>query len=211
MPFSTPDLTPAEIAARLAEAQRAPAGEPYTESALMAALRPETPRPAAVLIPFLRQENEWHVLFTRRHAGLAEHSGQVAFPGGRAEPDDPDPETTALREAKEEIGLRPEDVQVLGRLNDFVTITNYRVTPVVGVMPWPYPLVLNPEEVSRVFTIPLRWLADPAHRKERPRALPAPLAKVNVIYFDLYDGELLWGVSARFTVALLEVLKLTPK
>ena len=90
-----------------------------------------------MLIPFLRIEQAWHLLFTRRNSALPEHSGQVAFPGGRADPDDPDLETTALREAYEEIGLLPADVRILGRLYDFLTITNYLVTPIVGVIPWP--------------------------------------------------------------------------
>ncbi len=75
------------------------------------------PKPAAVLIPFLKQDDTWHVLFTRRTDTLPEHSGQVAFPGGRADPGDSTPEVTALREAKEEIGLNPTDVRLLGRLD----------------------------------------------------------------------------------------------
>ena len=94
---------------------------------------------------------------------MPEHSGQVAFPGGRADPEDTDPEQTALREAYEEIGLRPSDVHLLGRLQDYLTITNYQVTPVVGVIPWPYDLHPAEEEVSRVFAIPLDWLAQAEH------------------------------------------------
>lgn len=98
------------------------------------------PKPAAVLLPLLWVEDGWNLLFTRRTTGLQEHSGQVAFPGGRMDPDDCCVEETALREAQEEIGLAPKDVQLLGRLKETLTISNYLVTPLVGAIPWPYPL-----------------------------------------------------------------------
>lgn len=167
-----------------------------------------TPRQAAVLIPFLQREDGWHLLFTRRNPGLAEHSGQVAFPGGRMDPQDRTLEQTALREAHEEIGLDPADVRPLGRLRQFMTITNYLVTPVVGVMPWPYPLRPSPEEVSRAFTIPLAWLADRTNCEKRIRTLPAPFDRIPVIYYKPYDGEVLWGASAYITLNLLEALNL---
>jgi len=165
----------------------------------------ENPRPAAVLMPLLVSEENWHLLFTRRNSELPEHSGQVAFPGGRSEPEDPIPETTALRETKEEIGLNSSDVQILGRLHPYRTVTNYLVTPVVGVIPWPYPLVLAQEEVSRVFTIPLEWLANPANYEERLRKIPND-NEIPVIYFHPYQGEILWGASARFTLEFIKAL-----
>jgi 8-oxo-dGTP pyrophosphatase MutT (NUDIX family) len=155
----------------------------------------------------LRVQGAWHVLFTRRNANLPEHSGQVAFPGGRSDPEDLNPEMTALREAHEEIGLAPQDVSVIGRLHDFLTITNYQVTPIVGVIPWPYHFHLAEEEVSRVFTIPLDWLAEPSNYEEQWRSLPAPFEPVPVIYYQEYDGEILWGASARFTLALIRSLR----
>lgn len=166
------------------------------------------PRPAAVLIPLLVRDGSWHILYTRRTSNLAEHSGQVAFPGGRADPGDRSLEETALREAREEIGLDPRDVRILGRLREFLTITNYRVTPVVGVIPWPYPFKLSPEEVSQVFTIPLSWLADPANYEVKPRPLPSPHGSAAVIYYNAYENEILWGASARFTHELLGILGL---
>ncbi len=136
----------------------------------------------------------------------------MAFPGGRCEPDDEPPVMAALREAREEIGLRPVDVRILGRIRDYVTITGYQVTPIVGVIPWPYPLYLQKEEVSRVFTIPLCWLADPANRQDRIRQFPPPYDHpIPVIYYRLYDSELLWGASARFTVSLIDILNSTPE
>lgn len=210
MNVKTRELSAQEIAARLAKALSEQEGidESCGSFPYPSDLLPDAPRPAAVLIPLLRQDGAWHVLFTRRHAHLAEHSGQVAFPGGRADPGDGSPEGTALREAEEEIGVAPQDVRVLGRLEPFRTITNYCVTPVVGEVPWPYPLRLSPVEVSRAFTIPLGWLADPSHFEERQRELPPPFGVVGVIYFDAYHNEVLWGASARFTLRLLRVLGL---
>jgi len=167
---------------------------------------PGPPRPAAVLIPLLKIDQDWHVLFTRRTDELEEHKGQVAFPGGRMDPEDRTLEETALREAKEEIGLAPGDVRILGRLNDHLTITNYRVTPVVGVMPWPYTLQPSAHEVSRVFTIPLAWLAEKRNHEIRLRQLTNRAEPQPVAYFSEYDGEILWGASARFTLRLLEAL-----
>jgi len=168
----------------------------------------EYPHTAAVLVPILKQDHKWHVLFTRRTSSLPEHSGQVAFPGGRAEPDDDSPEVTALREAHEEIDLSPSDVKILGRLREIRTISNYCVTPVVGRIPWPYEFQLAREEVSRVFTIPLDWLADLKNHEIKFRELPSPHSPVPVIYFNRFDDELLWGISAEITLNFLESLQL---
>ncbi|MCU0487568.1 MAG: CoA pyrophosphatase [Anaerolineales bacterium] len=202
------NLTSQEIRDLLADATRADISSPYPEFPHLTSILSGEPRPASVLIPFLKIDDAWHILYTRRNANLPEHSGQVAFPGGRADPDDLDPVTTALRETWEEIGIIPEDVNVIGRLPCFLTITNYLVTPIVGQIPWPYPVRPAQEEVSRVFTIPLDWLADPVNHEERQRALPEPFGSISVIYFKEYDGEILWGASARFTLTLLNLLHL---
>lgn len=197
------EFTESEISRRLTAAIPLPAELNNT-----AGWAPAVTQPAAVLIPFLRLGNEWHVLFTRRTELVANHKGQVAFPGGRADPADPSPEFTALREAQEEIGLDPADVRVLGRLPELPTVTNYCVTPIVGVIPWPYPLRLAAIEVFRAFSIPLAWLADPAHHEIRTRTIPGFAAPIPVVYFQPYDGEILWGVSAHIMVNLLAVLGL---
>ena len=205
----TVSLTEDQIAARLKNAMHAQSGQPpYADTLYPPGSTPIEHRPAAVLIPLLKENGSWQVLFTRRNADLAEHSGQVAFPGGRSDPGDASPEATALREAHEEIGLNPGDVRLLGRLHDFITITNYRVTPVVGRIPWPYPLRPSPVEVSRIFTIPLEWLADPHNFEEKHRSLPATGRSASVIYYQPYDQEILWGASARFTLTLLQSLEL---
>jgi 8-oxo-dGTP pyrophosphatase MutT (NUDIX family) len=195
------ELTETDISQRLTAALLGPFEEDSS-----ARWMPAAPRPAAVLIPFLWHGDAWHILFTRRTELVADHKGQVAFPGGRAEPGDTSPEYTALREAEEEIGVQTTDVRILGRLSDLPTITNYCVTPVVGVIPWPYPLRLEEGEVRRAFSIPLAWLADPAHHETHSRSIPGISTPLPVIYFQPYDGELLWGVSAQIMVNLLSTL-----
>lgn len=164
---------------------------------------------AAVLMPLVCKESGWHLLFTRRTDSVEHHKGQVSFPGGGCDRGEDDPIKTALREAEEEIGLRGEDVRVLGRLNDVLTITGYRVVPVVGVIPWPYRFILSPREVSRVFDIPLTWLAQGENWSEHlatPKGAPRSFP---VVIYHRYDGEILWGVSARMTLSLLAVMGLS--
>ena len=168
------------------------------------------PIPAAVLITFLQKDKSWHLLFIRRTVKPYDrHSGQVAYPGGRCASTDPNIESAALREAQEEVGLDPDDVLILGRIRDMLTITNYRITPIVGLLPWPYHFTPQAEEVDHIFTIPLNWLADPCNRKVRKRGLQLLGKDVPVVYFQKYDGELLWGASARITLLLLEALNLS--
>jgi len=166
---------------------------------------------AAVLMPLAWREETWHLVFTRRTDTVESHKGQVSFPGGACDMDETTAEQTALREDEEEIGIKMQDVRILGRLNDMVTITRYQVSPVVGVIPWPYQFRPSPHEVSRVFTIPLAWLARRENWDEHnatpagaPRAFP-------VITYHPYDGEILWGASARMTLELLRVIGMIEK
>src|SRR5438552_3696705 len=108
-------------------------------------------RPAAVLVPVVKRKHALTVLFTRRTAHLNDHAGQISFPGGRSEPGDADAAETALREAAEEIGLAAAQVEVLGELPEYVTVTGYRVTPVVGLVTPPLELRLDEFEVAVVF------------------------------------------------------------
>ena len=158
---------------------------------------------AAVLVPLTRVRDEWHLLYTRRTERVESHKGQVSFPGGACDEGETTPEQTALREAEEEIGMRPADVRVLGRLSQLITISSYRVSPVVGVIPFPYAFKIEGFEVERVFTIPLPWLAD------RNNYWEFSLRESNrsLIAYHPYDGELLWGATARMTVNFLKILE----
>ena len=159
---------------------------------------------AAVLVPLVWYDEEWHLLFTRRTDTVESHKGQVSFPGGGCEEDETTPEQTALREAEEEIGVLPSEVRVLGRLSNLITITYFRVTPVVGVVRWPAVFRVGAHEVARVFTMPLAWLANSTNRWE----FEIPGTNRSLIAYHPYDGELLWGATARMTVDFLNVLGL---
>ena len=165
-------------------------------------------REAAVLVPFLRIEDAWHILYIRRanYAG-DRHSGQVAFAGGQRDDVDDDLLATALREAEEEVGIAASDVDVLGYINHHHTISEFQVRPYVGVMPWPYQLKLDEIEVARAFTIPLDWLAQTSNYRTDERRHPESSRPWPIVYYDLYDGEMLWGATARMTLSLIEILQ----
>ncbi len=165
-------------------------------------------RQAAVLIPFVRVDESWHILYIRRTRFEGDrHSGQVAFAGGKRDPEDTDLAATALREAEEEVGISPTDVNLLGSINHHHTISEFQVTPFVAEMAWPYPLKLDEIEVARAFTLPLNWLAEEANYRVEQRQHPESKRPWPVVYYDYYDGELLWGATARMTLSLIEVLK----
>ena len=157
---------------------------------------------AAVLVPLTFHDDEWHLLFTRRTEKMNDHSGQVSFPGGHCDADDETLEKTALREADEEIGLKAKDIQILGRINEVRTVTNYQITPVVGVFPWAYSFFVSTYEVERVFTMPINWLANPKNYWR----FQHPTANHPTIAYHPYDGELLWGATARITVNFLKTI-----
>ena len=165
-------------------------------------------REAAVLVPFLRIENAWHILYIRRASYPGDrHSGQVAFAGGKRDEVDEDLLATALREAQEEVGVVAEDIDVLGYINHHHTISEFQVRPYVGVMPWPYQLRLDDVEVARAFTMPLSWLAQASNYRIEERQHPDSKRPWPVVYYDLYDGEMLWGATARMTLSLIDVLQ----
>ena len=194
-------LTEEVIRTKLHEAIRSvgPALDGYSEIDLNEETRLKC---AAVLVPLLWHEKQWHLLFTRRADRVESHKGQVAFPGGACEDEETTPEQTALREAHEEVGIKPEDVRVLGRLANLITVSNFRVTPVVGVIPWPYAFRAESAEVARVFTMPLDWLAQSTNRWQ----FTVPPGNRSVIVYHPFDGEMLWGATARMTVEFLNII-----
>jgi 8-oxo-dGTP pyrophosphatase MutT (NUDIX family) len=172
----------------------------------------EAKQPAAVLIPLLKDEEIWKILFIKRTVHQNDrHSGQIAFPGGRFDSEDLILERTALRETYEEIGLNPESVNVLGQSRSMITVTGYEVTPFVGVLPWPIALNLSQDEVEKTLLIPLDWLRNPEnHRTELWRSSSVPDIELPVIFYKEYGGEVLWGASAQILVDFLELIGLMP-
>ncbi len=128
------------------------------------------PAQAAVLVllvqrPATAQDDGLHVLLTRRTDHLRDHAGQISFPGGRCEPGDAGVVGTALREAEEEVGLPSAQVEVIGQLPSYTTVTSFVVTPVVALVQTPFVLTLDSHEVAEAFEVPLAWLMNPAHHR----------------------------------------------
>ncbi len=160
-------------------------------------------KPAGVLIPITERASGLSVLLTERSAELTLHAGQVSFPGGRMEPDDPDIRHTALREAHEEVGIPPDRVEVAGYLKAMPTITGYAVTPVIGIVDAGQPLTLDPIEVEVAFEVPLKFLLDPANERAAMRevgGVPVPIVEFR------YGGHRIWGATGSMLVALRNFL-----
>ena len=160
---------------------------------------------AAVLVPFVCDTGKWSLLYTRRSEKLINHSGQVSFPGGAMEPQDQSLISTALRETYEEIGIHPDYINVLGVMPDFQTISDFVITPIVVYLDWPVKLTISEDEVKRVFTIPVGWLKNPKNWEERIFSHPSGWYGT-VYFYEPYDGELLWGISAKITIELIREL-----
>jgi 8-oxo-dGTP pyrophosphatase MutT (NUDIX family) len=162
-------------------------------------------RHAAVLIPIFRDNGEYKIIFTKRTNRVEEHKGQISFPGGAVDKEDVSLEATALREAYEEVGLLREDVTVLGRTDDALTLaSNYIIHPFVGFIPYPYPFRINTVEVKRILEVPLRlfWVEDHIDKT-------GPVEYEGVTYESLiypYQGDVIWGASARIMENLIEIL-----
>ena len=162
--------------------------------------------PAAVLVSFLLGPAAG-VLLTRRNAHLSMHAGQVSFPGGRIDATDASPEAAALREAQEEIGLDPAQVELLGRLGDYVTGTGFCITPVVGLLPAgldPLGLVPSPDEVDAVFVLPLAVLLDPAAPCRRRAEYRG---RWREFWVWPHSEHYIWGATAAILVHLAAVLR----
>ncbi len=150
-------------------------------------------RIAAVLIPIVQYENHLSVLFTQRADHLHSHAGQISFPGGRKEESDVDIKHTALREAQEEIGLPFSRVEHLGHLPDYLTITGYQVTPIVGLVSSTDGLVADANEVSDIFEVPLSFLMNPANHQIREHIAPEYTRR---FYAMPYQSKFIWGATA---------------
>lgn len=156
-----------------------------------------------MLVPIVARAQSPTVLFTQRTAHLKNHSGQISFPGGRAEADDADPERTALRETWEEIGLAAERIELLGRLPDYHTRTGYRVTPVIGIVSTPFDLNPDANEVAEVFEVPLAFLLDPANLQRHSREFEGEQR----YFFAIPFGQrYIWGATAGMLVNLQRYL-----
>lgn len=162
--------------------------------------------PAGVLIPVFERNGALSVLLTQRSAHLKHHAGQVSFPGGRMETGDRDIAQTALRETYEEVGIRPEEVTVIGFLDPMPTVTGYAVTPVIGLVTGQAEIRVDHTEVEYAFEVPLTFFVD--ERNEMPSERVFRGRKIPIIEFR-YDGQRIWGVTAHIFVELRKILKKT--
>ena len=159
-------------------------------------------RQAAVVAPVLERDGEDHVLFTKRADHLGEHPGQMSFPGGGREPSDPDLRATALREAEEEIGLRPDEAEIVGRLDDIRTVTDYSVRPFVARIP-DREYVPDEREVAEIAVLSVADLTDEANYESERREHPHH-GDVRLHFFRV-GGYTVWGATGRMLVQLLEL------
>lgn len=161
---------------------------------------------AAVLVLIHPRAGEPHVIFTERTNHVEHHKGQMSFPGGACDDEDDCHETTALRETWEEIGVEREHVRVIGTLDDMVTISNFRVTPFVGVLEYEgaYPYSINDHEVARVVEVPLTFLLEEGNMELEVRQHQG--REVLVPAFS-YNGHRIWGATARMLHQLIELLR----
>jgi 8-oxo-dGTP pyrophosphatase MutT (NUDIX family) len=162
-------------------------------------------RAASVLVPIIERENELTVLFTRRTAHLNDHAGQISFPGGGVEPTDVDATDTALRETEEEIGLSRQHVHILGSINDYVTGSGYRVTPVVALVRPHFELKPDSFEVAEIFEVPLAFLLDPANHQTNTIVFEGSKRRYYAMpYRDYY----IWGATAGMLMNFYRFLAL---
>lgn len=166
----------------------------------------KTLRPASVLVPVIRHPQGLTVLLTKRSETLRSHKGQISFPGGRREQTDGSAAAAALREAQEEVGLDPVRVEVIGYLDDYLTVTRYRVTPVVGFVSEPPTLKLDEGEVAEAFEVPLDLLVQDGSYERKVFSNGG----MNIPFFEVNHGDRrIWGATAGMLWNLMKKINET--
>jgi 8-oxo-dGTP pyrophosphatase MutT (NUDIX family) len=158
---------------------------------------------AAVLLPLFVKDDSCHILFTKRSKKVRYHKGEISFPGGNYDATDEDLLATALREAHEEIGLRPQDVSPLGALDEMMTMTDFIVSPFVGLIPYPYTFVPSPDEIDEIIILPLVGFLKEGVLREEYRTYNKKTEKV---LFYHSGGHVIWGATARILRQFLELI-----
>jgi 8-oxo-dGTP pyrophosphatase MutT (NUDIX family) len=161
---------------------------------------------AAVLVPLFEKGADCHLLFTKRSDHVKYHKGEISFPGGGVDEEDLEPIRTALREAHEEIGLKEEDVQIIGILDDIITITEFIVTPIVGLFPYPYPFKVSEVEIAELIEVPLSSLLHEECFSEREIVRSG---QKEIVYAYQYEKHLIWGATARILKQFLDLIPST--
>lgn len=187
--------------APVADAAFAQFGDHRLNPDIVAELTRARLREAAVLVPVVAHPGEASIILTRRTQALKRHSGQIAFPGGVVDPDDASHEAAAMREAEEEIGLGRDHVDPVGRLPPYLTMTGFRIVPVLSVVRPGFALDLNPHEVDAVFEVPLSFLMQEANHRRESRVWQGARRH----YYTMPYGDwFIWGVTAGIVRTLYE-------
>ncbi len=161
-------------------------------------------RRSAVLVPLYADGGETFVLFTKRTETVEHHKGQISFPGGAVDSQDPDLLATALRETNEELGIPSDRIRVLGALDDAsVLASGFVITPFVGVIPYPYPITVSPDEISEIVTVPLQAFREP--QSLRVEVVERGGDRFNV-YFYRFGSNEIWGVTARIMKGMVDLV-----
>jgi 8-oxo-dGTP pyrophosphatase MutT (NUDIX family) len=200
------DLPPVSQRAWLAErlARPAPAGARGLSDGFRLPGREGALIPAAVLVPLVNRPEGLQLLLTQRSAHLADHPGQISFPGGRLDAGDIDHTAAALRETTEEVGVPPEKVEVLGQLSPYETVTGYAVRPVVGWIEPPFEVKPDPVEVDDVFEVPLEFILDTANHQRHYRML----GTIRRDYWAIpWFSRYIWGATAAMLLILERTLR----
>ncbi len=191
---------------RLQRALEAPAGE-SSDFDLNPDTRPKTGRtlsPASVLVPLIERGAVLNLLLTRRAARLRHHPGQIAFPGGKQDPGDGTALGAALREAREEIGLAPDRVRILGHFDSHETVTHFTVTPFVGLLDPDFAPIVDRREVDEIFEVPLGFVLDPANFQIHGRRWQGAWRRYYVLPFG---PHYIWGATARMLRTLSDRMR----
>lgn len=177
-----------------------PAAPGWNHAELSDLLGPGPRRGAAVLVAMVERDDDLRVLFTRRNEQLAQHAGQVSFPGGGVEPGDADALATALRETREEIGIDAGLIEPIGYLDAFETISSYCITPVVAWLDPDYQATPDPREVAQVFEVPLGFFLDPANRHALRMQYQGRVREISEF---VYADQRIWGATAAMLLNLI--------
>ncbi len=159
--------------------------------------------PAAVLVLLYPKNGEYCMLLNKRTEQVEHHKGEISFPGGAKDPDDRDFLDTALRETYEEMGIKREDVTILGELDDVATRSRFGVRVFVGTIPYPYPFKPSGIEIAEVLEVPVRELLDPSNLREEVRSMNG---SVSASYSYAYEQHLVYGATAQIVTQFLELL-----
>ena len=159
---------------------------------------------AAVLVPLFRKGEGCHLLFTKRSDQVKYHKGEISFPGGVVDEEDLELIHTALREAHEEIGLEKSDVEIVGILDDIMTVTQFIVTPVVGLFPYPYPFKVSEVEIAELIEVPLASLLDENSFSEKEIFRGG---QNEIVYAYQYGKHIIWGATARILKQFLDLIR----